>query len=66
MRKTWVTITEIISKTNFPESFQINNILTKDKTRIANELNTYFANIGSNLARKMKTKHTTASSRLSF
>ena len=60
MRKTWVTITEIISKTNFPQSFQINNLLTKDKTLIANELNTYFANVGSNLARKMKTKHTTA------
>ena len=54
MRNTWVTIKEIISresKTNFPESFQINNVLTKDKTLIANEFNTYFANVGSNLAR---------------
>ena len=35
MMNTWVTIKEIISresKTNFPESFQINNVLTKDKT----------------------------------
>ena len=57
MRNTWVTIKEIISresKTNFPESFQINNVLTKDKTIIANEFNTYFANIGYNLASKMK------------
>ena len=53
MRNTWVTIKEIISresKTNFPESFLINNVLTKDKTIIANEFNTYFANVGSNLA----------------
>ena len=52
MRNTWVTIKEIISresKTNVPESFQINNVLTKDTTIIANELNTYFANIGYNL-----------------
>ena len=57
MRNTWVTIKEIISmesKTNFPESFLINNVLTKDKTIIANEFNTYFANVGSNLASKMK------------
>ena len=33
MRNTWVTIKEIISK----ESFLINNVLTKDKTIIANE-----------------------------
>ena len=57
MRNTWVTIKEIIireSKTNVPESFQINNVLTKDKTIIANGFNTYFANIGYNLASKMK------------
>ena len=34
------------SKTNCPESFQLNNVLTKDKTLIANEFNTYFANGG--------------------
>ena len=48
MRNTWVTIKEIISrenKTNFPESFRINNVLTKDITIIANGFNTYFANI---------------------
>ena len=52
MRKTWVTIKEILSresKTNVPESFLINNVLTKDKTIIATEFNTYFANVGSNL-----------------
>ena len=59
MRNTWVTIKEINSresKTNFPESFLINNVLTKDKTIIANGFNTYFANanIGYNLASKMK------------
>ena len=46
MRYTWVIIKEIISresKTNFPESFQINNVLTKDNTIIANGFNTYFA-----------------------
>ena len=62
MRNTWVTIKEIISresKTNFPESFQINNVLTKDKTIIANEFNTYFANIGYNLASKMKNNSNT-------
>ena len=62
MRNTWVTIKEIISresKTNFPESFQINNVLTKDKTIIANEFNTYFVNIGYNLASKMKNNSNT-------
>ena len=62
MRNTWVTIKEIISresKTNFPESFQINNVLTKDKTIIANGFNTYFANIGYNLASKMKNNSNT-------
>ena len=63
MRNTWVTIKEIISresKTNFPESFLINNVLTKDKTIIANEFNTYFAIVGSNLASKMKNNCNTA------
>ena len=63
MRNTWVTIKEIISresKTNFPESFLINNVLTKDKTIIANEFNTYFANVGYNLASKMKNNCNTA------
>ena len=63
MRNTWVTIKEIISresKTNFPESFQINNVLTKDITLIANEFNTYFANVGSKLASKMKNNRNTA------
>ena len=43
-----------------PESFQINNVLTKDNTLIANECNTYFANVGSNLASKMKNSRNTA------
>ena len=63
MRNTGVTIKEIISgesKTNFPESFQINNVLTKDNTLIANEFNTYFANVGSRLASKMKNNRNTA------
>ena len=62
-RNTWVTIKEIISresKTNFPESFQINNVLTNDKTIIANGFNTYFENIGYNLASKMKNNSNTA------
>ena len=62
-RNTWVTIKEIISresKTNFPESFQINNVLTKYKTFIANEFKTYFANVGSNLASKIKDNRNTA------
>ena len=57
MRNTWVTIKEIIrreSKTNFPESFQTNIVLTKDKTIIANGFKTHFANIGYNLASEMK------------
>ena len=58
-----VTIKEIISresKTNFPESFRINNVLTNDKTLIANEFNTYFANAGSNLASQMTNNRNTA------
>ena len=60
---TWVTIKEIISresKTNFRESFQINNVLTTDKTIIANGFNTNFANIGYNLASKLKNNCNTA------
>ena len=63
MRNTWVTIKGIISresKTNCPEFFQINNVLTKDKTIIANGFNIYFANIGYNLASKMKNNCNTA------
>ncbi len=63
MRNTWVTIKEIISresKTNFRESFQINNVLTTDKTIIANGFNTNFANIGYNLASKLKNNCNTA------
>ena len=48
------------SRTHFPEYFQINNVLTKDKTLIANAFNAYFANVGSNLASKMKNNHNTA------
>ena len=48
------------SKTNFPESFEINIVLTKDKTLIANKFNTYFANVGSNRASKMKNNRNTA------
>ena len=63
MRNTWVTIKKKISResrTHFPESFQINNVLTKHKTLIANEFNTYFANVGLILASKMKNNNNTA------
>ena len=54
IRKTWQSIKEVLNKTkqksNFPNSFKINGEIVTDKQTIANNLNKYFAEIGSNLA----------------
>ena len=54
IKKTWLTIKEILQKSNktksFPNSFMINNTNIRDPHVIANEFNKYFVNIGPNLA----------------
>lgn len=59
IKATWRTIGEILSRTkkkkSFPSLFkdEKNNIIT-DKTLIANKFNSFFASIGSDLAKKIK------------
>jgi hypothetical protein len=57
MKSTWLTIKEIInknkSKPGVPDYFTINNEHVSNKTRIINEFNNYFANIGPQLASKI-------------
>ena len=59
-RKTWRVIKEIIgksdnSKGNLPTYLNVNQKLVYDKTKIANELNNFFATVGENLAKKIPT-----------
>ena len=42
-------------KTNYPEAFWINGELIFDKVVLANKLNLYFSNIGSNIASEIMT-----------
>ena len=59
IKGTWKTINDILNKTKkkytFPSFFrdEENNIIT-DKLQIANKFNNFFASIGSNLARQIK------------
>jgi len=54
IKNTWKTIKEIINsspdKVNMPKQFKVNNTLVTNKQVIANEFNTFFTNIGKNLA----------------
>jgi len=54
MKKTWSNINSIINRNGknkkFPDEFIINGIPEKDKTVIANKFNSYFTNIGPELA----------------
>ncbi len=59
MRKTWLTINDILNKSrkkkSFPEAFKEDGQIISDKIEIANKFNLYFTNIGLNLAQKIKT-----------
>ena len=54
IKNTWRIIKDILNSTkkknNYPEAFWINGELISDKVVLANQLNLYFSNIGSNLA----------------
>jgi hypothetical protein len=54
LRNTWSTIKEVINKTrqtkSFPKFFKLNDEKITDKKSIADNFNSYFANIGKNLA----------------
>ena len=54
VKSTWRIIKDILNSTkkknNYPEAFLINGELISDKVVLANQLNLYFSNIGSNLA----------------
>ena len=55
MRKTWSTINDILSRKNnnksIPDHFIDGNEIITDKQNIANHFNSYFTNIGHNMAR---------------
>jgi len=57
IRKTWVTIKEIIGKnskkTAIPDYFKIDDVCVSNKTKIVNEFNRYFSSIGPQLASKI-------------
>ena len=57
MKKTWTTINEILSKSNnkkeFPSYFTMKDKKISDKQDIANQFNTFFANIGPDLSKKI-------------
>lgn len=57
MKKTWGVINGILNRKtkrhSYPEDFLINNTTVKDKNQIANEFNSFFTNIGKNLASKI-------------
>ena len=53
IKKTWKTINDVMNrerKSVLPESFNINSQPIKDHKIIANQLNSYFSNIGNKLA----------------
>ena len=58
IKSTWMTIKEIINKTNktkqYPESFLINNEEVFDYNKIVNEFNEFFTKIGPNLANSIE------------
>jgi hypothetical protein len=58
IRNTWKTINDILNKTKkkrtFPEYFNDEEGIITDKLEIANKFNTFFTNIGLNLANKIK------------
>ena len=60
MKSTWRIINDILNSTkkkknNYPEAFWINGELISDKVVLANQLNLYFSNIGSNIASQIVT-----------
>ena len=60
MRKTWSTINDILSRKNnsksIPDHFINGNEITEKKT-IANNYDSYFINIGPNMAREITNTH---------
>ena len=59
IKQTWKNISSLISKSSKKEIRQINvnNTMIKDKQKIANEFNSFFANIGSKLASTIDTRN---------
>jgi hypothetical protein len=56
MKRTWSTIIDTFKKkshSNIPTSFIVNGSMVNDENTIANELNTYFANVGIHLSNKI-------------
>ena len=57
MKNTWVSIKEILNKTNakkeFPGYFIVNDVKVTDPQVIANHFNEFFAEIGTNLANRI-------------
>ena len=57
MKKTWITINEMLNKSNnkkeFPSYFIMKDKNFSDKQDIANQFNTFFANIGPDLSKKI-------------
>jgi hypothetical protein len=59
MKKTWLMINNLLNKSSsskeFPKTFNINGNKISDHNTIANEFNTYFAQIGTKLANNIQT-----------
>ena len=57
MRKTWFTMNDIIRRKNnsksIPDHFIDGNEIITDKKTIANNFNSYYINIGPNMAREI-------------
>ena len=56
IKSTWRIIKDILNSTKkYPEAFCVNGELISDKVVLANQLNLYFSNIGSNIASQIVT-----------
>ena len=57
LKRTWNILNDLIrkskTKSNYPESFIFNDIVTTDQKIISNNFNKYFTNIGINLAKSI-------------
>ena len=61
LKNTWGTIKQILNRTrstqNISDVFLIDNVMTTDRTTIANKFNTYFAGIGVELSANVNNTH---------
>ena len=57
MKKTWVIIKDVLNKSKpskINDTFKYNNVITTDKSTIANRFNDYFVRIGKTLSQTIR------------